>query len=329
MPSTRTRPEPVQTPADENFVSPRREPPLEPMEGVDLEEEARRIFKDDLVDPVEVEAEVDSVRDDRFMTAIMDEPVGLHAKLADLRANFGFIGKTGTNTGVGGGYKFVEAVEISRRFVQMASERGLTMLPVAASVGEPLPSASGKQMVWTVSMTWRVTDATTGEFFDVPSFGQGADAADKALPKAQTNAMKYAILLLLQAAGDDPENDPRTDQIENTDQLPGINITGSNVEGVRQGGRQSETTRPQLDAIRKEAKRLDLSPEALAAVIGSVLGGKAPEVDTEAPINEQQRAVLDFIAELNFGEAGDVLQRLEGTPDDYEAAMAPDDVGAK
>lgn len=315
---TKTRPKPVQTPEDNDFVSPTREAPLAPMEGVDLAAEAERIFEDDLVDPDERQADIESsdtgIEVDPWPPG-SGPPKGLHAKLADLRANFGFIGKTGTNKGVGGGYQFVEAKEVARRFVEMASARGLTMVPVLMHLEEPRPSASGKQIVDTLMIVWRVTDAETGEYIDVPSYGQGADQADKALPKAQTNAMKYAILLLLQAAGDDPENDPRTDQIENTPEGPGVNVGPSNIPGVIAGGRQNQITQPQLDTIRQHARRLDLNPESFAVLIGSALGGKAPEIDITEDISDQQRTIIAFCGELDFAEAGTLIQALIAVPD--------------
>lgn len=333
--ATKTKPEPAQTKEDPEFVSPTREP--EPMTEVDLRAEAERIFEDDLVDPDERQADVDSL-DPQLQELIevqrqidqLTAPKGLHAKLADLRANFGWIGKTGTNKGVGGGYGFVEAKEVARRFVEMASARSLTMIPVEMQLEPPRPSASGKQVVDTLMVVWRVTDAETGEYIDVPSYGQGADQADKSLPKAQTNAMKYAILLLLQAAGDDPENDPRTDQIENTPEGAGVNISGSDIPGVQQGGRQTKATQPQMDAIKTQARRLDLDPESFAVLISSILGGKAPEIDDKEAIVDQQRAILAFCGELEFAEAGQLIRGLEETDDHFvEQALAPEDVGAK
>lgn len=142
-------------------------------------------------------------------------PKGLHAKLAKLRATLaGVAKKTGTNTGVGGGYKFVEATEIARKFVEAASAMNVTMVPTAGQVLARYQSISGKQHVVDLEQTWTVTDADSGESTTVVSYGQGADNADKALPKAQTNGMKYAILLLLQAAGDDPEADGNTERLE-------------------------------------------------------------------------------------------------------------------
>lgn len=131
----------------------------------------------------------------------------LHVKLAEIRGEFGRVEKTGTNTGVGGGYSFVEATAIAARFVELATARIVTMLPVGGRVIDRYLSISGKQHVIDLETTWRITDAETGDFIDVVSYGQGADNSDKALPKAQTNSMKYAILLVLQKAGDDPEKD--------------------------------------------------------------------------------------------------------------------------
>lgn len=136
------------------------------------------------------------------------EVKGLHAKLAFIRGQLnGQIRKTGEHTQGGPRYKFVEALEVGRQFVELASVMGLTMVPEDGEVVNVRPTTSGKQTVISIRVTWRITDSETGESTTVVSFGEGADNSDKALPKAQTNAMKYAILMLLQAAGDDPEKD--------------------------------------------------------------------------------------------------------------------------
>ena len=156
------------------YVSPLREPEFP---EVDLAAEAERIFNEDLEDPAVMDAEIASMngaRDNR-MTRPPVEIVGslLHSKLAKIRAEFGFIGKTGTNTGVGGGYQFVEAVHVSRRFVELASRLHLTMLPIYMQVTDMRPTVSGRQFVVTLSSIWRITDADTGEYIDVHGFGQG------------------------------------------------------------------------------------------------------------------------------------------------------------
>ncbi len=306
----RTRPAPVQTPEDDGFVSAIREEdadeqaevirpetyPPKATDPIDLMAEARRIFED----PVEYKP-----------------ATGLHAKLAKIRSEFGFIGKTGTNTGVGGGYKFVEAVNVGRRFVELASQYNVTMLPTESLIVDIRETMSKRQTMYTVNTMWTITDADTGESINVSSYGQGADNADKALPKAQTNAMKYAILLVLQAAGDDPENDPRTDNLEN--EGPGVNVGPSNISGVQQGGRQNAITQVQLTEIRSHARRLDLSAMDLATLIGATLGGKTIELDESEDVSEQQRKVITLLEGLTFEEAGKVIQALAATDADEDA----------
>lgn len=290
------------------FVSPTKEPEFP---EIDLVAEAERIYAEDLEDPAVMQETVEEMNARGFKPADRWPAVnsGLHTKLAMLRATFGFVGKTGTNTGVGGGYKFVEAVQVARQFVERASELNLTMLPIYMQVTDTRPSISGRQVVYTLNSIWRITDADTGEFIDVHSFGQGADQADKALPKAQTNAMKYAILLVLQAAGDDPENDPRTDQIENTPTGPGIVVGPSSVPGVRAGGRQNEVTDAQMDTFKRIAGAHKLTPAALCILIDQTIG-KMPVLPEGGDVRDEQLAVLDFIGGLSFDEAGRVLQTL-------------------
>lgn len=146
------------------------------------------------------------------MTATATQP-SLHAKLALIRGSFGSILKTGEMKD-GPLFKYVEARAVAAKFVEMASAQLITMLPVGMEVLNLRPTASGKQTVMTLKVDWQITDSESGESIIVSSIGEGADQSDKAAPKAQTNAMKYAILLLLQAAGDDPEADPKPDQLE-------------------------------------------------------------------------------------------------------------------
>lgn len=130
----------------------------------------------------------------------------LHAKLITIReALNGAIEKTGDNKTLR--FAYAEAVEVGRQFVEQATPLGITMVPTVCEVVDIRPSVTGKQHVVTVKTTWQITDAETGETINVESLGQGADNSDKAAPKAQTNAMKYAILMLLQTVADDPEQD--------------------------------------------------------------------------------------------------------------------------
>lgn len=75
----------------------------------------------------------------------------------------------------------------------------------------------------TVEVTLKVIDPDTCEYEEIIALGQGLDSGDKAIGKAQTQALKYAWWKLLQlGTGDDPEADPITDaqQFSNPQQAP-------------------------------------------------------------------------------------------------------------
>ena len=193
--------------------------------------------------------------------------MSLHAKLSELRKELaGTVKKGAKNERLN--YSFVEAKTLGRDFVIAASAKGLTMLPVAQEIVDIRPSASEKQTVMSVKTTWEITDSETDASILVEAFGQGADQGDKALPKAQTNAMKYAILLVLQAAGDDPEADARTDDLE------GVEATGPKM-----------MTDSQKKLIFARAKEKGYDKDGLQAVVFSTTGKRsmtkieAPEVD--------------------------------------------------
>lgn len=75
----------------------------------------------------------------------------------------------------------------------------------------------------TIEVTLKVIDPDTCEYEEIIALGQGLDSGDKAIGKAQTQALKYAWWKLLQlGTGDDPEADPITDaqQFNNPQQAP-------------------------------------------------------------------------------------------------------------
>jgi len=234
---------------------------------------------------------------------------GLHKKLAEVMLAVGRIPKNGTAPAAMGGYKFVQVGDAADAIRKELGARGVSMLPeaideISLQIGG---GARGNTTTQTVRTTWRLTDGETGETATIQSMGTGQDNGDKYSPKAQTNAMKYALLMgFLLSTGDDPEASDLSEPIAG----PGITIAASNVPGVRQGGRQNEATTPQLDEIRRLARAADLSPETLATAIGAALGGKAPDIADMENANDQQRAVLDFLGALTFDECGLVIRSL-------------------
>jgi len=283
-------------------VSPLREPPL-------MEEDPAYMKELETYAAV-LEGELTPESEDIMAAAMATiTQIGLHGKLAEVMLAVGRIPKNGTAPAAMGGYKFVQVGDAADAIRKELGVRGVSMLPeaieeISLQVGG---GSRGNTTTQTVRTTWRLTDGETGETATIQSMGTGQDNGDKYSPKAQTNAMKYALLMgFLLSTGDDPEASDLSEPIAG----PGITIAASNIAGVRQGGRQGLATTPQLDDIRRLARTLDLSPEALATAIGAALGGKAPDIAALENANDQQRAVLDFLGTLTFDECGSVIRAL-------------------
>lgn len=142
--------------------------------------------------------------------------MSLHAKLAEVMAEAERIPKNGTAPAQMGGYRFVQVGDAADAIRTALASRGVSMLPSAVEVVSEAEhettkvrdgrTITGTMTTLTVRTTWTLTDSETGEHAVIQSLGTGADAGDKASPKAQTNAMKYALLMgFLLSTGDDPE----------------------------------------------------------------------------------------------------------------------------
>lgn len=291
------------------------------------------VFADDLVDPERVQADIDAAFPPHGLVeaaqearaaandAEIDRRVqgfrGLHAKITEVIMEVTYIQKTGEAPRAMGGYKFVEAGQIAAKIRVALASRGVTMLPERVrQVGEIehiQVGTSGREMlIQTIKQTWRLTDAETGETCIIESMGTGGDMGDKFSPKAQTNAMKYALQVgFLLETGDDPEKA----DLSEPQQGPGVTIEPSAVSGVQQGGRQTKATSVQLDEVRRHAKRLDLTPETLTVIIAASLGGLSPELDEKDDTSDQQRTVIAFLNDLSFEDAGKVVSSLADVPD--------------
>jgi len=134
---------------------------------------------------------------------------GLHAKLAEVMAEAERIPKRGTAPAQMGGYTFVQVGDAADAIRGALAARGVSMLPTAVEIVEQSehPTAKGGTMTTvSVRVTWTLTDGETQQSAVIQSLGTGADTGDKYSPKAQTNAMKYALLMgFLLSTGDDPE----------------------------------------------------------------------------------------------------------------------------
>lgn len=139
----------------------------------------------------------------------MTEPKGLHRKLAEVMAEAGRIPKNGTAPQAMGGFPFVQVGDAADVIRKALGERGVSMLPSSVDLigeSEHTTKSGAAMTTMTVRTTWTLVDGETGQTAQIQSIGSGADMGDKASPKAQTNAMKYALLMgFLLSTGDDPE----------------------------------------------------------------------------------------------------------------------------
>lgn len=147
-------------------------------------------------------------------------PRGLHVKLAEVMAEAERIPKRGIAPAAMGGFPFVQVGDAADAIRAALGARGVSMLPSAIEmIGEAEhATSSGKTMTTlTVRTTWTLVDGETGQSAVIQSIGAGADMGDKAAPKAQTSAMKYALLMgFLLSTGDDVEQSDTSDRQRRT-----------------------------------------------------------------------------------------------------------------
>lgn len=141
--------------------------------------------------------------------------LSLHRKLAEVMAEADRIPKNGTYSGQGS-FKYVLVGDAADAIRKALGERGVSMLPTSVEIvgeSEHETRSGGTMTTLSIRTTWTLTDADTGETAVIQSLGTGADSGDKASPKAQTNAMKYALLMgFLLSTGDDPEQSDTSDR---------------------------------------------------------------------------------------------------------------------
>jgi len=146
----------------------------------------------------------------------VSETRSLHRKLAQVMYEADRIPKNGTAPQAMGGFKFVQVGDAADVIRKALAEVGVSMLPSGIELVSESenPTSSGKMMTtMTVRTTWTLTDGDSGETAIIQSMGSGGDMGDKAIPKAQTNAMKYALLMgFLLSTGDDPELSDTSDR---------------------------------------------------------------------------------------------------------------------
>lgn len=133
----------------------------------------------------------------------------LHRKLAQIMYEADRIPKNGRAPQAMGGFAFVQVGDAADYIRKALGEHVITMMPTAVRIinqADRATKAGGSMTTVDIVTDWTLTDGESGESIVIQSFGAGADGGDKYSGKAQTNAMKYALLMgFLLSTGDDPE----------------------------------------------------------------------------------------------------------------------------
>lgn len=110
----------------------------------------------------------------------------------------------------GGNYKYAGAEDIIAEIRPAMVVNKLSLNPCKSEmlVNDRLQMAGGKTLTHIVIKTTFRLSHESGQYEEIESIGEGADSMDKAANKAQTAALKYALLqtFLLQGAYDDPDD---------------------------------------------------------------------------------------------------------------------------
>lgn len=133
----------------------------------------------------------------------------LVVKILAVMADVAYIQKRGHNAE--GNYNFAREADITAKLRESMIKNKLGVLPsVKKSSTQVIREGEGKQekisYLSSVDIDVTLVDADTGESFTATFSGDGLDDGDKAVYKATTGAMKYALLKLFHLeTGNDPE----------------------------------------------------------------------------------------------------------------------------
>ena len=147
------------------------------------------------------------------MTGSPLDIASLAGKLVNIMGACSHVQKKGVNTFHK--YSYVMASDVMEALNKACVDYGVACIPRFTKTEEAAKTQRSGQPATIVTVTAEVylIDSTTGASLVVKALGTGEDAGDKAVAKAQTMAIKYALMsLCLISSGDDPEGDSTTDE---------------------------------------------------------------------------------------------------------------------
>lgn len=178
----------------------------------------------------------------------------LYAKLAEVVAEVGYVGKDGKNEFQN--YRYTSAEALLATIRGPLSQRGVVLMPSLTALSErEYTTSKGKaSIITTAHVRFTLVDGESGQSHECDWAGQGDDPADKGLGKAYTNAIKTFLReQFLIPQGDDPEADSKTDE-RGADRAP----------TNRQQNGHEYVTPDDIKALQTAAKGLDAEKVKLA-----------------------------------------------------------------
>lgn len=136
----------------------------------------------------------------------------LKQKLSRLAEQCAYVRKEGRNEFHK--YNYATAAQIFEKVNEGLQDHGLVSMPYFAihEITTRANSKGGTETLATVECTLRIEDLDGEKAVTTRAYGAGMDNGDKAIMKAQTAALKYAWIMLLNiSTGDDPEADSNVD----------------------------------------------------------------------------------------------------------------------
>lgn len=140
------------------------------------------------------------VVDEKTDVEVLDKkPKGLHPKILAVMEEVGYLQKDVKVSFNKTNYSAISETKVTTAVRQSLIKHKLTFVPINQIV-------SHRGNISQIEVTYRMTDAETGESIDVVSTGEGSDSQDKGIGKASTYAYKYALLRTFAiATGEDPD----------------------------------------------------------------------------------------------------------------------------
>lgn len=109
-------------------------------------------------------------------------------------------------------YKAISEASVIRAVKKAETKHGLTSIPtkqeiISSEIKEvQIGNKITLRYIDVIKVTLKIIDLQTGESIEVDSYARGIDSGDKGLGKAQTYALKYALMKAYKVAtGEDPD----------------------------------------------------------------------------------------------------------------------------